>query len=345
MDRRTIAFFAVTSVFFGGTFVGAKAGLAHIPPLLLLALRFDVATLVLGGYAVWRFSPTALRPRTRGDVAGIIATGLVTVGVTNALIFVGQQYVTSGVASIITSLNPILTPVFAAALVSDERLSRRGGFGMAIGLIGVALVVSPSPANLLGGSVVGKGLLLAAAMAGALGSVLIRWADSELSPSVRTAWGLPLAAVFAHLLSGAASESMASVTWTPTAVAAVAYLGIFAGGVAYVTYFNLIDSTGAIRANLVFYVVPVVASVGGWTLLSESISGLAVAGFLVIFAGFAVIGSETLNYPNLARSAAVVARSHVRRLTGVRDGSERSVVDSGDPNGRLDDDTAVRSGD
>lgn len=345
MDRRTVAFFGITSVFFGGTFVGAKAGLAHIPPLLLLALRFDVATLVLGAYAVWQFSPAALRPRTRGDVAGIVATGLVVVGVTNALIFVGQQYVTSGVASIIASLNPILTPVFAAALVSDERLSRRGALGMALGLVGVALVVSPAPANLLGGSVVGKALLVAAATSGALGSVLIRWADGELSPSVRTAWGLPLAAVFAHLLSAVAGESMASIVWTPGGVAAVAYLGVFAGGVAYVTYFNLIDATGAIRANLVFYVVPVVASVGGWALLSESISGLAVAGFLVIFAGFAVIGSETLDYPDLARSAAVAARHRVRRPVGARGDPERPVTDSDGSDGRFDDDTAVCSGD
>lgn len=345
MDRRTVGFFAVTSVFFGGTFVGAKAGLAHIPPLLLLALRFDVATLVLGGYAAWRFSPAALRPQTRGDIAGILATGLFVVGGTNALIFVGQQHVTSGVASIIASLNPILTPVFAAVLVSDERLSRRGVLGMALGLVGVALVVSPDPANLLAGGVFGKALLLAAATTGAFGSVLIRWADGELAPSVRTAWGLPLAAVFAHLLSVGAGESTASITWTPTAVTAVVYLGVFAGGVAYVTYFDLIDTTGAIRANLVFYVVPAVASVGGWALLGESISGLAVGGFLVIFAGFAVIGSETLDYPALTRSVAVAARNRVRRPSGARSGSERTVTDSDDADGRLEDDTTVSCGD
>lgn len=344
MDRRTVVFFVLTSVFFGGTFVGAKAGLAHIPPLLLLALRFDVATLVLGGYVAWRFSSPALRPRTRGDIAGILGTGLVVVGFTNALIFVGQQHVTSGVASIIASLNPVLTPAFAAMLLSDERLSRRGALGMALGLGGVALVVSPDPANLLGGGVVGKALLLGAATSGALGSVLIRWADGELTPSVRTAWGLPLAAVFAHLLSVVAGESVGSITWTPGAAVAVAYLGVFAGGVAYVTYFGLLDTVGAIRANLVFYLVPVVASVGGWALLGEAISELAVAGFLVIFTGFAVIGSQTLDYPALARSAAVTVRSRVRPTSG-RDSPESAVTDGDGSDGRLEDDTTVSCGD
>jgi hypothetical protein len=45
----------------------------------------------------------------------------------------------------------------------------------------------------------------------------------------------------------------------------------------------------------VFYVVPVVATLGGWALLAEAIAPTAVAGFLTIFAGFAVLGSESVD--------------------------------------------------
>jgi len=314
MDRRAIAAFAAASVFFGGTFVAAKAGLSYFPPLYFVALRFDIATVVLFAFVALTTPWTEVRPRTRGDAAGILATGVLAIGLTNALIFVGQGYVTSGVASIIASLNPVLTPVFAVMLVSDERLSRRGAVGMALGLAGVALVVSPDPANLLAGGVVGKALLLGAAVAGALGSVLIRWADSDLSSTVRTAWGLPVAAVLSHALSVGAGESPASVVWTPEAVIALAYVSIFAGAAAYIAYFGLIDATGAIKANLVFYVVPVVATLGGWALLGETISGLAVAGFAVIFAGFVVIGSESVDFPAIGRAGARRAGRTVRSV-------------------------------
>jgi drug/metabolite transporter (DMT)-like permease len=311
MNRRAVAFFLATSVFFGGTFVAAKAGLSYFPPLLFVALRFDVAALALLTYVALTRSRADLLPRTRGDIAGILATGVLTVGLTNALLFVGQGYVTSGVASIIVSLNPVLTPVFAAMLVADERLSRRGAAGMALGLVGVGLVVSPDPANLLAGGVVGKLLLLGSATVGALGSVLIRRADSDLSSTVRTAWGLTPAAALCHLLSLGAGESVASVTWTPAALVALAYVGLLAGGVAYITYFGLVDEAGAIRANLVFYVVPLVATLGGWALLGETVSTFAVAGFLVVFAGFVAIGSESLRYRALARES---TRSLSRRI-------------------------------
>ena len=296
VERRTLVAFVAAAVLFGGTFVAAKAGLAYFPPLLFVALRFDVAAVALVGFAVLTASRDELLPRTRDDAVGILATGLLSVGLSNALLFVGQQHVTSAVASIVFSLNPILTPVFAAVLLSDERLSARGGAGMALGLVGVALVVGLDPANLLGGDAAHKAVLFAGAVAGALGSVLIRRADGTLSSTVRTAWGLPFGALLCHLLSISAGESVAAITWTPKALAALAYVGLFAGAMAYIAYFGLLDATGAIRANLVFYVVPVVTTLGGWALLGETVSALAVVGFLTIFAGFAVIGSESVDF-------------------------------------------------
>ena len=293
-SRRTLVLFAVASLLFGGTFVAAKAGLAYFPPLLFVAFRFDVAALALIAYVVATRSRHELVPRTRDDIVGILATGVLSIGLTNALLFVGQQHTTSAVGAIVFSLNPILTPVFAAVLLADERLSKRGGAGMVLGLLGVGLVVSPDPANLLAGGV-GKAVLFAGAVSGALGSVLIRWADGGLDSSVRTAWGLPFGAALSHLLSVAAGESPAAVTWSGEALVALGYVGLAAGAVAYIAYFDLLDTAGPIRANLVFYVVPVVATLGGWALLAEAIAPTAVAGFLTIFAGFAVLGSESVD--------------------------------------------------
>jgi drug/metabolite transporter (DMT)-like permease len=292
--------FAVTGLLFGGTFVAAKAGLAYFPPLLFVALRFDIAAVALLGYAALTTERTNLIPRTWRDVVGIVATGVFAIGIANALLFVGQEYTTSAAAAIVFSLNPILTPVFASLLLADERLSVRGVGGMALGFVGVALVVNPDPATLMTGGV-GKTILFAGAVSAAFGSVLIRWAGGGLSSTVRTAWGLPIAALCCHLFSLGAGETPDAITWTPEAVAALAYVGLLAGAVAYIAYFGLLDAAGAIRANLVFYLVPVVAALGGWTLLGETISTLAVVGFLTIFTGFAVIGSDSVDLPTMGR--------------------------------------------
>ncbi|OTE99231.1 DMT family transporter [Halorubrum sp. SD683] len=286
--RRTGALLSVSALLFGGTFVAAKAGLAHLPPLFFVAVRFDIGAVVLAVFAATRLSRAELRPRTVGDVAGIVATGVLVIGLTNALLFVGQQYVTSGVAAVVFSLNPILTPVFAAVLLGEDGLSVRGFVGMGLGLFGVALVADPDPSALLAGGL-GVPLLFAAAVTSALGAVLIRRADATLSSTARTVWGVPLAAALSHALSIGAGESVSGLSVPPVAIAALLYVGVFSGAIAYLAYFALIDETDATRANLLFYFVPVVSAVGGWALLGETLSVRSLVGFGVIFAGFLLV--------------------------------------------------------
>lgn len=291
---RLLGLFLAVSVFFGGTFVAAKAGLEYFPPLLFVALRFDVGAVLLLGYVVVAFPREQWLPRTRGDVAGVLAAGVFAVGLTNALIFVAQRDVSSGVASILYSLNPILTPVLAAFLLSEERLSRGKAAGMLLGFVGVAMVVGVDPDALLGGGLASKAMLFGAAVSGALGSVLIRRADSSLPNTVRTAWAVPVGALLSHLLSLGVGEGVSGVTWTLPGVVALAYVGVFSTAVAYVAYFGLLDEVGAIRGNLVFYAVPVVATLGGWALLGESVSQSTLAGFAVIALGFGIVGHEPI---------------------------------------------------
>jgi drug/metabolite transporter (DMT)-like permease len=318
--RRRLALFVAASLLFGGTFVAAKAGLPYFPPLLFVALRFDLAAVVLFAVVVATRSPEDLLPRTRGDVVAILATGVLVIGLANALLFVGQQHVSSGVASVLFSLNPILTPVFAMLLLANERLSRRGAVGMLVGLVGVALVVGLDPASLLAGDARWKGVVFAGAVVGALGTVVIRAVETSLSSTVRTAWALPASAAVTHALSFLSGESVAAVSWTPTAVVALVYVGVFAGALAYIAYFGLLDAVGPIRGNLVFYAVPVVATLGGAALLGESVSSATVLGFLIIFVGFAVLASE----PITAELAPRLRRLAV--LFGWHDETERSPI-------------------
>jgi drug/metabolite transporter (DMT)-like permease len=318
--RRRLLLFVAASVLFGGTFVSAKAGLPYFPPLLFVALRFDIAAVVLLAFVAVTRSPGELVPRTRGDVVAILATGVLVVGLANALLFVGQQHVASGVSAVLFGLNPILTPVFATVLLANERLSGRGAVGLTVGLAGVALVVGLDPASLLGGDALWKGVVFAGAVVGALGTVVIRAVGSTLSSTVRTAWALPASAVVTHALSLAAGESVAAIAWTPTAIVALAYVSVFAGALAYIAYFGLLDEVGPVRGNLVFYATPLVATVGGAVLLGESVSSSTVAGFLTIFAGFAVLAGR----PVVAAVETRVAR--LVTLFGWHDESERRTV-------------------
>jgi len=282
------------SVFFGGTFVAAKAGQAYVPPLLLVAVRFDIAAVILMSYVALTRSRAELLPKTPGDIAAILAAGVLAIGLANGLLFVGQGSLTSGVGAILFALVPIFAPLFAGALLADERLTAAGAVGTLVGLVGVGMVVDITPATVIETFSGGAVIVLAGAVSLAIGTVLIRRADSSLSSTVRTAWALPVSAVMLHALSIGAGESTAAAEWTLGAVVAVGYLGVFAGAVAYILYFGLLDEVGATQSSLVFYASPIVATLGGWLLLGEALSATTVAGFGVVLVGFGIIGHESL---------------------------------------------------
>lgn len=283
--------FAVAGVLFGGTFVAVEVGLGHLPPLLFLAFRFDIAAAVLLPYVYLRAD--TWRPRTRRDIGGI-AAGTLAIGLTNALIFIGQQYLTSGVAAIIFSLAPVLTPGFALVLLSDEHLSLRGFGGLLLGLLGVGLVIRPNLAHLFAGSLTGRVILLAGAINIALGTVLIRRADPTVPSLTLVAWALPLSALLVHVASLLAGTSLAAGEWTLAVVAALAYVGLGSAAIGYMAYFELLDTVGAIKANSLNYLVPIVAAVAGWMLLGQTLTALTLVGFGVIIVGFVVLEYSTL---------------------------------------------------
>lgn len=289
--RRAIGLFAVASLAFGGTFVAARAGQVYIPPLLFVAIRFDLAAILLLGYAAYA-TEGSIRPRTRGDIGGVLAAGVLTIGLANGLLFVGQGYVTSAVGAILFSLVPIIAPLFAALLLSDERVSALGAVGMGVAAIGVGMVVGVSPSNLLAESGVGAALVLGGAASAALGTVLTRRCEATISSTAQVAWGLPISAVLLHGMSLAVGESAATIEWTLAAIVSLAYVTVVAGAVGYIAYFALIEEVGALRSSLIFYASPLVAALGGWWFLGEAITTTTVAGFVTVVAGFLVIGHE-----------------------------------------------------
>lgn len=286
--------FVLLAVLFGGAFVAIKTGLREFPPLLFAGFRFDVGAAVLMGYVVATRARSAWLPRTRRDLLGITVAGVFLVALNNALLFTGQGSTTPAMASIMYGLNPVLAPIFAWWLLGD-RLSRTGALGVGVALAGVVLVVRPSPTALADAATVGQFLVLGAAAAVALGSVLLQRVAPRMESVPLTAWAMAVGAVGLHAASLAAGESPGAVLAVgPATVASVLVVAVPSTAVAYAVYFHLIGRIGSVRANLVAYAVPVFAALTGWLVAGTTVSASTVVGFLVIAAGFGLLERETL---------------------------------------------------
>jgi len=286
---RNLALFLVLAAVWGSAFMAINAGLTYFPPVLFAALRYDVAAVIMLAYAAYVVDDPIPRGRDQWTLVAIGATLLI--AAYHALLFLGEAdpAVTSAIAAVIVSLSPVLTTVFARALLPSERLTAVGVLGLLIGLVGAVVLAAPDPANLTGDGTFAKFLVFLAAAAFALGSVLTRTVDAELPIETMEAWSMLLGALIMHAVAFVLGESVADVVWTAEAVLTLAYLALAASALGFLIYFDLLDRIGPIEINLVSYVAPVFAALAGWIFLNEGLTVTTVVGFLCICVGFVLV--------------------------------------------------------
>ena len=287
---RDAGLFCSLALFWGLSFPVITVGLEHIPPLLFAALRYDVAAVLLLGYAILQTDDW--RPTGSNNYFAITGGGIFLVA-GNGFLFIGQQTVPSGVAAILQALVPIATALWALVLLG-ERLSLPGAVGVAIGFVGISLVVQPDPSNLLGDETLGRLLIVGQVISVALGGVIVQRAQPDIDRVPLTGWSMLLGAIVLHVVSLGIGELPGAEATVPTAVGAVLYLGVFSTAIAFYIYFYIIETHGAFEVSLVTYLVPIVATLVGVLVLEETISLLTFVGFGLVAVGFVFLKRDAL---------------------------------------------------
>jgi drug/metabolite transporter (DMT)-like permease len=290
--RRDAALLLALSVVWGSGFAVVKIGQQYFPSVLYAALAFDVTAIGLFTYVVLKRDQW--RPRRRRSWLAAGAIGLFTVTIYNVFFFIGQRGAPSAVGAMILSFIPLITALFAQALVPDEEFGVVETAGILVGLVGVGIIVRPDPAALAAGDV-SRLLILVAATSNALGGVLVQRFEPPAPTPVLLAWAVPLGGVGLHLVSAfVVRESYGSIELAIPGLAAVAYLAVVVNVTGYIIFFTVLRRVGAFEVSLINYLQPFSAAVIGWLLLREQLEPLTVLGFCVIVVGFSLIKRDQL---------------------------------------------------
>jgi drug/metabolite transporter (DMT)-like permease len=289
---RNAVLFVVLAAVWGTAFTAIRAGLAHFPPVLFAALRYDLAGVLVLGYAA--IATDRWRPRNREEWVVVAIGGIFLIAAYHAFLFVGEQGTTSAAAAVVVSLSPVLTTGFARLLLPEERLTAVGLVGLGLGFVGVVVLSSPNPDNLATTRTVSLSLVFLAAVSFALGSVLTRRVEDDLPIETMEAWSMCLGALLLHGLSLGAGESMQTVQWTSEGLIALGYLSVVASAAGFLIYFDLLDRLGPIEINLVSYAAPFAAAITGVVVLSETPTLFTAVGFGLICCGFVLIKRDTI---------------------------------------------------
>ncbi len=270
--------FLLLSAFWGASYLFIKVALDDgVAPWAIVSARTALAALVLLPLAAYLGVLSSLR----GKLGPIVVLGLVQAAGPLTLIALGEERIASSLTGILVSSAPIFTFLLAFALTGAERASRASLAGVAIGIVGVAMLLGVDAG---GGSkaIVGGLMVILAAFGYAVGAWYLKRNLGGVEP-VATVAGTQAVAALATLPLGLLH--FPDAVPSGEAIASIVTLGIFCTGIAFVFFHSLVASEGPATASLVGYVAPGFSVTYGVVLLDESFTLATAAGLVLILGG------------------------------------------------------------
>ena len=272
-------------VFWAANFIVVKGAIGILPPVGFTFLRYGIAAITL--LALLRIREGAIR-LPRGDILPILVLGVIGFGCYQILWPVALQIIPAGDSALLIATTPVMTALLAMAVGADSPNAVKL-IGAIVSFAGVALVIVAGPGLVLGASLVGYLLTIAAALLWAIYTVFGARILRRHSPLVATTWAIVAGALFIAPVGIAqlASADLAGVG--PPIVLAVLYSGTLAAGFANVIVFHGVKLLGPTRVTALQSLVPALAVVLAAVFLGEVIRPAQVIGGIVILGGVALL--------------------------------------------------------
>lgn len=264
---KKVYFFVVLTAFLFGTMeVALKSAGGAMDSFQLTFLRFMIGGLLLLPFAIFEMRKNHVKLTVK-DILYLVYVGIVGIPASMLLFQLGVMYSNASTASVLISINPLFTMIFAH-LMTEEKLKKNNVIVLLIGLLGIIFMIKPWDMQ-AGNTVKGIVLMLLAALFFGLytvaGKISVQKMGIMAQTSISFIFGsavLLAIMVFMHkpITAGIADN------WI-----LVAYVSIFVTGLGYFSYFTAIKLSDATTGSIAFFLKPAIAPVMAVVFLGETI--------------------------------------------------------------------------
>ncbi len=278
MSGQAWGLFGAMAIIWGLPYLFIKIAVEQIPPAAVVLGRTGLAALILVPIAL---HSGALRAAAR-HWRPVAVFAVLEMGVPWLLLGHAEQRISSALAGLLLAAVPIIGAVVLAAMGDRRSLAGVRVLGMALGIVGVGLLVG---LNALDGHLDPLSVLemLIVASCYAVGPILLDRLENP-APAIGTiALSVLVVALFYLPFGGPAL--VADWPPTPSTVMSLLVLGLVCTALAFFLFLRLIAAAGPVRAVVITFVNPAVAVLLGVVVLSEPVTTGMIVGFPIVLIG------------------------------------------------------------
>jgi drug/metabolite transporter (DMT)-like permease len=264
-----------------------KLGLFSLPPFLAAGIRFFLAFLMLSFYAILK---KIAYPRGIKTHVFFIWFGIVNFTGGYALVYWGEQFISSGLASVLFAVMPFYVLILSIWFLKQESINWKKIFGVFIGFCGVVLIFADQIAirSADHNVIIGMSVILIAPFFSASGTIAGKRARQKMNPVVLVTLPILYASVSFFALSYL-FEQKKDIIFDFNAVFSIIYLALAGTAIAFVLYFWMLKNTSAVLMSMITFVTPPLALIWGWIILDEPVTILLVFGMMLILTGIFIV--------------------------------------------------------
>jgi drug/metabolite transporter (DMT)-like permease len=287
LDATGWGLIAILSVLWGGAFFLIEVGLRSYSPNTLVFMRLALAVPPM--WIVMRMMGERM-PDDLKSWSLLMIVGALNCALPFILFFWGQQYLDSGYASILNATTPIWGVIVAHFMTSDEKATPARIVGVLVGMAGIIVMVGPDAMKGLSNNLLAQIACIVSTLFYSFAAIYgRRLSQTQMTPMVVATGQTAMAALFMLPVVLLFDQPWAIAMPRMDSTLAGITLALFSTALAYILYFRLIDRAGASNAQLVAFLMPILAVILGIAFLGESLSGGQIAGAALIAVGLVIL--------------------------------------------------------
>jgi drug/metabolite transporter (DMT)-like permease len=278
---KIILVYALACLIWGSTWIAIKTSLVSFTPFLSAGIRFVIASAFI--LLILKITKNKIQ-KDKLSIRLYFLMTFFSFVFPFGLVYWAEQFVPTGLSSVLFAINPFFVVLFSYFLISSEKIGFFKFTGIILGFAGI-LVIFYDTFNLdFSAYTLGMIAIILSASFQALNSVFIKKYGGHLNPVSMNFIPMLLGGIILSV-SGLFMEDMSNMKFDSTALLAVLYLAIFGSIVTFTSFYWLLKRISVVILSLIAFITPVIALFLGWIFFSEQLSFNEVMGSLLVLFG------------------------------------------------------------